>query len=53
MVADGSDVPVTLTTEDPRVRIIRNELATGLPEARNIGFRAAKGELLCILDDDD
>ncbi len=53
VVDDGSDVPVVLPTADPRARVIRNEVSTGLPAARNIGFRAARGEFLCMLDDDD
>jgi len=53
VVDDGSDIPATLETDDPRVRIVRNDVSVGLPEARNIGFRAANGELLCMLDDDD
>jgi glycosyltransferase involved in cell wall biosynthesis len=53
VVDDGSDVPVVLPTSDTRARIIRNEVSAGLPEARNIGFRACKGEFFCMLDDDD
>ncbi len=53
VVDDGSDVPVELPTTDPRARIIRNNQSQGLSEARNIGFRSAKGEFLCMLDDDD
>jgi glycosyltransferase involved in cell wall biosynthesis len=53
VVDDGSDVPVAAPTTDPRVRVIRNEVSVGIAEARNIGFRAGKGEFLCMLDDDD
>lgn len=53
VVDDGSDLPVTLPAADPRVRIVRNEISKGCPEARNIGFREANGEFLCMLDDDD
>jgi glycosyltransferase involved in cell wall biosynthesis len=53
VVDDGSDLPVVLPHSDPRLRLIRNDTSRGLSEARNIGFRAASGEYLCMLDDDD
>jgi glycosyltransferase involved in cell wall biosynthesis len=53
VVDDGSDVPATLGTDDPRARIIRHSVSRGLCEARNTGFRAATGGLFCMLDDDD
>jgi glycosyltransferase involved in cell wall biosynthesis len=53
VVDDGSDSPVRLAVKDPRVRLIRNERSVGLSAARNIGFRAAGGEYLSMLDDDD
>lgn len=37
---------------DPRVRIFRHEPLGG-PAARNAGVRAARGELLVFIDDDD
>lgn len=53
VVDDGSKEAVQLPFEDHRVRIIRNEIAGGVAAARNQGFAAAKGEYLCLLDDDD
>jgi glycosyltransferase involved in cell wall biosynthesis len=53
VVDDGSDTPVVLPTTDSRVRLIRNEVSTGISEARNVGFRAAVGQYFCMLDDDD
>ena len=38
---------------DPRVRLIRSESQGGPARARNIGFDAASGEWLAILDADD
>jgi glycosyltransferase involved in cell wall biosynthesis len=37
---------------DPRVRILRHEPLGG-PRARNVGVRAARGEVLVFIDDDD
>ncbi len=53
VVDDASDIPVTLTTTDPRVRLLRNETARGCADARNVGFQAPRGRFLCMLDDDD
>ncbi len=53
VVDDGSDVPVVLPDGDPRARLIRNEVSKGVSESRNAGFRASRGQLLCMLDDDD
>jgi len=53
VVDDGSEPPIELPIDDPRVRLIRNEKSKGLSAARNIGFRASRGEYLSMLDDDD
>ena len=53
VVDDGSTKPVTLNYSDPRLRVLRNDLCVGLPEARNRGFRAAQGKYFAMLDDDD
>ena len=47
------DVLVKLCEEDPRVRFIRNDIAVGLPGARNCGIDAARGDLVSFCDDDD
>lgn len=37
----------------PRVRVLRNETNIGHAESRNVGVRAAEGELIAFLDHDD
>jgi glycosyltransferase involved in cell wall biosynthesis len=41
------------TLRDGRVRVIRHEVARGLPAARNSGAAAAHGKWLAFIDDDD
>ena len=38
---------------DPRIRYIRHEKNKGSSATRNTGIRAAKGELIAFIDDDD
>lgn len=40
-------------TQDARIRIIRNEKSLGAPLSRNLAIRAACGEFVTGLDDDD
>ncbi len=42
-----------LVDEDPRVRSVRNDVAVGLPGARNCGIEVASGDLVAFCDDDD
>ena len=54
IVDDCSKDPVVVEKTYPfAVRVIRNETNQGAAESRNIGARAAKGEWLLFLDDDD
>jgi glycosyltransferase involved in cell wall biosynthesis len=56
VVIDGPD-PLTSAAlreiEDPRLTVIALETNAGGCEARNIGARAAQGEWVALLDDDD
>jgi len=47
------EVLVRLCEEDPRVRTVRNDVALGLPGARNTGIDVARGDLVSFCDDDD
>ncbi|MBL0616516.1 glycosyltransferase family 2 protein [Aeromonas veronii] len=56
IVDDGStDGTINVVEEfmDERVRLIRGPGRSGVSEARNIGLRAAKGELIAYLDSDN
>lgn len=56
VVVDGRDrVTESFLQEqtDPRIRFVVNERSLGGAEARNVGVRAAKGEWIALLDDDD
>lgn len=56
VVVDGYD-PQTVTAlekiKDPRLRIVALEKNVGPGEARNTGVRAARGQWVALLDDDD
>jgi O-antigen biosynthesis protein len=52
--SDGTpDAVKRLCDEDARVRSVRNDVAVGLPGARNCGIDVAEGELVSWCDDDD
>ena len=46
-------VSVVQAIPDPRIRYIRHEKNKGSSATRNTGIRAAKGELIAFIDDDD
>ncbi|MDD9206858.1 glycosyltransferase [Georgenia sp. 10Sc9-8] len=50
---DGTDELLRRYAEDPRVKVLRNEQATGVAAARNKALRAAQGELVAYLDSDN
>jgi glycosyltransferase involved in cell wall biosynthesis len=53
VVDDGSEPPYRATTDDARVRVIRNELPHGPSAARNQALKLASGTWITFLDDDD
>lgn len=42
-----------LRSEDPRIRLIRKEVNTGLASVRNLGLKAASGKYVAFVDSDD
>jgi len=50
--SDNTD-EVVKAISDERIRYIRHEKNKGLPAARNTGIKAAQGEYIAFLDDDD
>jgi glycosyltransferase involved in cell wall biosynthesis len=56
VVVDGPDLATTAVLEalgKPRLRVISMPVNVGGSEARNIGVRAARGNWIALLDDDD
>lgn len=52
--ASPDETPEVIATfDDPRLVYIRHDTNRGLPESRNTGMRAARGELIAWLDADD
>lgn len=55
-VDDGStdrSVEVLEAFGDPRIRVVRHAHNLGIPDARNTGLEAARGDLIAWLDSDD
>lgn len=42
-----------MASEDPRIRVLKNEANQGVAAARNKGIEAAEGEKIALLDSDD
>jgi glycosyltransferase involved in cell wall biosynthesis len=56
VVDDGSAMPLgerVPDLHDPRVRLLRHDVARGVASARNAGIAGARGPLVAFLDDDD
>jgi glycosyltransferase involved in cell wall biosynthesis len=53
VVDDASSEPVTIATDDPRLRLFRNRRPLGVSAARNVGLEHARGAWTTFLDDDD
>jgi glycosyltransferase involved in cell wall biosynthesis len=55
VVDDGSKEPIVIPAEfsDPRIRLVRIDVAGGAANARNAGLAIASGEVVAFLDDDD
>ena len=53
VVDDGSEPPFELGRDDARVLVVRRDRAGGASAARNEGLRAANGQWITFLDDDD
>lgn len=51
VIDDGSASPITV--HDPTVQVIRHSVSQGVAAARNAGLRAAHGDWVAFLDDDD
>lgn len=47
------DVTPSVKAVDPSIRVVRQSENKGLAAARNAGLRAAQGEYVALLDDDD
>lgn len=56
IVDDGSTdhtIAIVEAFSDPRLRLLRLHVNRGANHARNVGIRAARGELIAFLDSDD
>lgn len=52
VIAEADRAALAVLERDPRVRVLRHPPLGG-PRARNVGCRAARGEILVFMDDDD
>lgn len=50
---DGTDELLEFYKENPRVKLIKNEVNLGAGRSRNIGANAATAEIIAVMDSDD
>jgi glycosyltransferase involved in cell wall biosynthesis len=53
IVVDDASPEPTAVPDDPRIRLLRHDANRGPGAARNTGLRAARGQHVVFLDDDD
>jgi glycosyltransferase involved in cell wall biosynthesis len=53
IIVDDGSAPPADPGQDPRLRLIRLPVSRGAAAARNVGARAARGQWIAHLDDDD
>jgi GT2 family glycosyltransferase len=52
IVVDNGSSPPASVAQDPRIRVLRNQVNRGVAPGRNQGVRASDAPLVCVLDSD-